>query len=212
MKTDYKNDEARWMTFPRALKYTALAGILLGLSDIWFASNHIYLHWPGAYWFVLFATALFLFTCFLMILASQRSVAQVCTWTGMAYIALTHMFMTFRWPGGMTMGCYGVISLIAICAAIGYLRNMKEQCQWSRNAIGIWVIVIQLVFIVLLYVRMYYFNYVVDPFEPAIPYAENSVHYMQINTWLMKYIVMGNGLAMLLPSIYLYHVAHLNSK
>ena len=204
MKTDNQNNEALVMAYPRALKYMALAGILLGVSDIWFAFNNLWLHWPGSAQILLVTTELFIFACFWMIFSSHRSVAQICMWLGMAYIALTQMFMTLLWPGGTMMGCYGVISLLTICAAIWYLYKIDEPYRWSRKAMGIWVIVIQVAFIILWYAKMYYLNYVVDQFEPAIPYAEHSVYYMQNRIWCRKYIVMGNGIAMLLSSIYLY--------
>ena len=204
MKTIQENRNVFGIKFSKSLKYTALAGILLGLSYVWFALNRLYIHWPGSAEIVSVLTGAFIAACFWMVLANFREFALMITWVGMAYTAVTLMFMAFRWPGGNSMGCYGVISLITICAAIWYLCKKEVKNLHPRKAIAIWVIVIQLVFIILWYVKMYYLNYVVDQFEPAIPYAEDSVYYQQIRIWTLKYITMGNGIAMLLSSIYLY--------
>lgn len=190
----------------KEFKYISLAGIVLGLSTICFAVDRLWLHWHGPSWLMLCATAVFVFACFLMILTEPRSWAQIVTWVGMAYTATNLLFVTFRWPGGMSMSLYGAIGIITIGAAIVYLIQMPPQFHGVRKALGFWVIGFQLIFIILWYVRMYYLNYVIDQFEPAIPYAENSLHYMQIRVWKLKYFVMGNGIVMLLPSIYLYFV------
>ena len=199
----------------KEFKFISLAGILLGLSAICFAVDRLWIHWSESLWLVfcaLCATAVFVFACFLMILTEPRSWAQIVTWVGMAYTATNLLFVTFQWPGGMSMSLYGAIGIITIGAAIAYLIQMPPQFHGVRKALGFWVIGFQLVFIILWYVRMYYLNYVIDQFEPAIPYAEYSIHYMQIRAWTRKYFVIGNGLAMLLPSIYLYIVARKQNK
>ena len=212
MKTDYRNNETLWMTFPRALRYTALAGIILGISYIWFAVNYIWLRWPGGAQILLFATAIFLFMTWVMMFSGQKFVPAILMWLGMGDMVLSLMFTTFFWPGGAFISAYGVLCIIPIIAAIWFYCTAPEQYAWSKKALCWWVILTQVVFIILFWVRYYYFNYVVDQFEPAIPYAENSVYYIQRRIWIRKYFVMGNGLAMLLSSIYLYHVAHQNSK
>ena len=212
MKTDYKKDEALWMTFPRALKYTALAGIVLGISYILFAANYIWLHWPAASWLVLMATAVFLFLTWAMMFTGQKSVPTILMWLGMGDMVLSHTFMTLLWPGGALISAYGVLCVIPIIAAIWYYFTAQEQYQWSKKALCWWVIVTQLVFIILFWIRYYYLNYVIDQFEPAIPYAENSVYYIQNRIWIRKYFVMGNGIAMFLSSIYLYYVACKQNK
>lgn len=212
MKTDYTNSDTLWMTFPRALKYTALAGIILGISDIWFAVNYIWLHWPGASWLVLMVTAVFLFMTWVMMFSGQKSFPAILMWLGMGDMVLSLMFMTFFWPGGALISAYGGLCVLPIIGAICYYYTVPEQYACSKKALCWWVILTQVVFIILFWVRYYYFNYVVDQFEPAIPYAENSVYYIQRRIWIRKYFVMGNGLAMLLSSIYLYHVAHQHSK
>lgn len=200
------------MTFPRALRYTALAGIILGISDIWFAVNYIWLHWPGSAQILLFATAIFLFMTWVMMFSGQKSVPAILMWLGMGDMVLSLMFMTFFWPGGALISAYGTLCIIPIIGAIWYYFTAPEQYQWSKKALCWWVIVTQVVFIILFWVRYYYFNYVVDQFEPAIPYAEDSVFYVQNRIWSRKYIVMGNGIAMLLSSIYLYYVARKQNK
>ena len=212
MKSDYNNNEALWMTFPRALRYTALAGIILGFSDIWFACNYIWLRWPGASWLVLMATAVFLFMTWVMMFSGHKAIPAILMWLGMGDMVLAHTIMTLLWPGGALLSAYGGLCIIPIIAAIWYYHTAPKQYIWSKKALCWWVIVTQVVFIILFGVRYYYFNYAVDQFEPAIPYAENSVYYLQLRIWFRKYIVMGNGLTMLLSSVYLYHVARQNSK
>ena len=200
------------MTYPRGLRYMALAGIILGVSDLWFASNYIWLHWQGAAWLVVLATAIFLFQTWMMLLTEHKSLVSAILWLGMGDMVLSHTFMTLLWPGGAYISANSIFCIITIIAAIWYFRTIPEQYRWSKNALAWWVIGTQLVFCVLFWIKVYYLDNVVDQFEPAIPYAEDSVFYVQNRIWSRKYIVMGNGIAMLLSSIYLYYVARKQNK
>ena len=142
----------------------------------------------------------------------QQSIASFILWLGMGDMVLSHTFMTLLWPGGAYISANGIICILTIIAAIWYFHAIPEQYAWSKNALAWWVIGTQIVFFVLFWIKVYYLNYVVDQFEPAIPYAEDSVFYVQNRIWSRKYIVMGNGIAMLLSSIYLYYVARKQNK
>ncbi len=212
MKALQGNNESIWMTYPRGLKYMALAGIILGASNVWFAINYLWLNWPGSVWLILLATAFFLFQSWMMLFMEQQSIASFILWLGMGDMVLSHTFMTLLWPGGAYISANGIICILTIIAAIWYFHAIPEQYAWSKNALAWWVIGTQIVFFVLFWIKVYYLNYVVDQFEPAIPYAEDSVFYVQNRIWSRKYIVMGNGIAMLLSSIYLYYVARKQNK
>lgn len=212
MKAFQGNNESLWMTYPRGLKYMALAGIILGTSNVWLAINNLWLHWPGANWCVLFAGAIFIFQTWLMMFTGYNSVTSIILWLGMGDMVLSQMFMALFWPGGALISANGFLCIIPIIAAIWLYHTMPEQYAWSKKALCWWVIATQLVFFILFWVKYYYFHYVIDLFEPAIPYAENSVYYIQNRIWIRKYFVMGNGIAMLLSSIYLYYVARKQNK
>lgn len=207
-----KNNESLWMTYPRGLRYMALAGIILGISDVWFALNYLWLHWPGSAWLVVLSTAIFLFQTWMMLLTEHKSIASIIMWLGMGDMVLSHTFMTLLWPGGAHISANSIFCIITVIAVIWYFRTIPEQYRWSKNALACWVIGTQLVFFVLFWIKVYYLDYVVDQFEPAIPYAEDSVFYVQNRIWSRKYMVMGNGIAMLLSSIYLYYVARKQNK
>ena len=212
MKTDYTNSDALWMTYPRGLKYLALTGIILGVSEMWFAVSYIWLHWPGSAFFLFFATIFFIFLSLMMIFTGNKSVAAILMWLGMGDMALAQLFMTLLWPGGALVCAYGGFCIIAIIAAIWHHHTLPNQYAWSKNVLMWWVIGIQLVFFILFWVKWYYLQYMVDQFEPAIPYADHSVYYLQNRVWSRKYIVFGNGLAQFIFSLPLYIVARKQSK
>lgn len=212
MKTDNQQIDALWMTYPRGLKWMAIAGIIFGISVILFAVNCLWLHWPGVSWLVILTAAIFIFQTWVMTFSEYKSVFSILLWFGMGDMVLSQMFMALFWPGGALISANGFLCIIPIIAAIWLYHTMPEQYAWSKKALCWWVIATQLVFFILFWVKYYYFHYVIDLFEPAIPYAENSVYYIQNRIWIRKYFVMGNGIAMLLSSVYLYYAARQNSK
>ena len=120
------NSSEVWLSFPRAMRYMSYAGILFGISYIWFALNKLWIHWPGAYWLVILATAIFICMCFVMIISSARSLMKVLMWCGMAYLSVALLFRVSSWPGGVAMLQWGIPNIIAICIAIGYLTHMPK--------------------------------------------------------------------------------------
>lgn len=205
MKEEY--NDFSWMNYPKTLNYIAIIGIWYGACTFLYAINRLWLYWPGGATIYMYAAMTFAILCICkVILEFRRSFPEIIIWLAMAFMTIAQLFKTLHWPGGSAMMLWGLPALLAIGVAVYYLFHMPEQYQKSRRAFAYWAISTQLTFIVLWYVQIYYLNYVVDQFEPAIPYAENSLHYMQIRVWELKYFVMGNGIAMLLPSIYLYFV------
>lgn len=207
-----KSSEMIDFGYSRVLRFIALAGIFYGANEILFAINAIWLHWSGIAMLMAISSFIVIFLCFTMIYIGSWSAIQCVIWLGMAIMIMSQTFMTLLLPGGALMCSYGFVSVLTIIAAIWYFHAIPEQYAWSKNALAWWVIGTQLVFFVLFWIKVYYLNYVVDQFEPALPYAEDSVFYVQNHIWCRKYIVMGNGIAMLLSSIYLYYVARKQNK
>ncbi len=201
------------MGYSKVLRFLAAAGIFYGASEVLYAINVIWLHWPGIAMLVLVGALSVMFLCLIMIIIRSWSAVQSVIWFGMAMMVLTQLFVSLRWVGGMQMELQMlIVTPLVLFVAIGVFYYIPDYYKWSRRALCWWIIGTQVVFIILTCVRWYYLNYVIDQFEPAIPYAENSVHYMRINIWMKKIYVLGNGLTMLFISIYLYYVACKQNK
>lgn len=203
------SDHIAWTHFPNGLKAVGLAGTVLGLAGIW-----KFLRWPGAGKLLIFATFIFLFFCFKMISEGKRSVAGIVLWVGMAYITVVSLFLSLFWPGGSLLQCYGIPDLIVAIVAIFYLRTIPQEYKWTRIVLGIWGIAIPILFFVLWWAACYYRNKYIgaDAFEPAIPYADESVIYMQSHMIRTFIWTLGNGIAMLIFSLPLYIVARKHAK
>ena len=206
------NSSEVWLSFPRAMRYMSYAGILFGISYIWFALNKLWIHWPGAYWLVILATAIFICMCFVMIISSARSLMKVLMWCGMAYLSVALLFRVSSWPGGVAMLQWGIPNIIAICIAIGYLTHMPKAYQYIRKPLAWWVIGSQVVAAILWFIAYYHFDFVVEQFEPAIPYSDDCVLYQQAKIWRTKVITAGFGGTMLLLSCILCRATRKNQQ
>ena len=202
-----------WTNYAKGLKAVAMSGLILGLSDIWLTANRAIIHWPGASQLLLLTTFVFWFFCFKMIFEGKRSVASTILWIGMAYISIGALFRSLDFPGGMIMEFYGVPNLIVIVATIIYLTLLPQEQRWSRSVLGLWSIGVPLVSCLLWYAMFIYQNYIdVDTFEPAIPYSDWCIDYIEHRRIRALVLTLGNGIAMFAFSLPLYIVARKHSK
>lgn len=202
-----------WTNYAKGLKAVAMSGLIMGLSDIWLVVNRAYLHFPGAEPLVLVATFVFWFFCFRMIFEGKRSATSTILWVGMAYISIAALFRTLNWPGGMILEFYGVPNLLIVVATIVYLTQLPQELRWSRSVLGLWSIGVPLVSCLLWYAMFIYQNYIdVDTFEPAIPYSDYCIEYIQHRRIRALVLTLGNGIALLGFSLPLYIVARKHIK
>lgn len=191
-----------------------MSGIVLGLIFLFYCLNLKYLHWPYVSFIVLITIVFFLFFCFSMNFEGKRSIAKSILWIGLTYLYVVVLFRILHWPGGTTMGYYGIPNIIVIIAAVVYLFQIPQELKWSRKVIGLWSIGLALAGIVLWFITFYFQEIfgVEDPFEPAIPYAYECVNYAHVRATQNDIIRLGNGIALLIFSLPLYIVARKHSK
>lgn len=202
-----------WTNYAKSLKAVAMAGLILGLSDIWLAVNRELIHWPGSTQLLLLTTFVFWFFCFKMIFEGKRSVASTILWIGMAYISIAALFRSLAFTGGMIMEFYGVPNLIIVVAAIIYLTQLPQEQRWSQRVLGLWSIGVPLVSCLLWYAMFIYQNYIdVNTFEPAIPYSDFCVEYIRHRHIRALVLNLGSGIALFLFSLPLYIVARKHNK
>lgn len=209
------NSRLGYLTYPRALRAIAIAGMITGVSEIYFFLVMTYLHWPFAYPFVLFATLALIFLCMIMMNQGMHSTGSLTMWLAIAIANTSNLFQTMHFPGGGYMSFYGSVHIIAILCAIGFLAYLPQEYKWAKKVLAYWTILPQLALLVAYYGRIYVRHYVRDtaypPFEPAIPYADNNI-YRYAGTIAESKLVLICGLVILACSIYLYIVARRQCK
>lgn len=207
------NKELVWMTYPKALRLLATAGILVAAAHIWLVVNLQWIHWPAASLLILGSLIFLAFMSIMMNTASTMSVVQVIMWVVFMYTIVGQLFILLHWPGGNRMLAFGIPNAVVISAAIVYLSNMPKEYHWSRKALGWWIIGTQMAIALSWFIVLYYRNYCVDQFEPSIPYASwGSVLDMQINRWERTVRSLIFGFTLLPLSIWLHIVARKYSR
>lgn len=194
------------MTFPQALRYIALAGIVLGIGNFWYV-----MHWPGSATLILVGSFSVTFLCLLMLRVASLSIGSIVMWVGLAVIQVGYLFQTLHWPGGYTLAMHGMYHYLTILCAIGYLFYLPQEYLWSRRALACWTIIPQLVLLGIYYGRSYVVNAYYPDFEPVIPYADWNVYY-QAGRVAEGKLALIYGLVILACSVYLYIVARRQSK
>lgn len=194
------------MTYPQALRYLAVAGIVLGIGNFWYV-----MHWPGSATIILASSFSVAFLCLLMLRVAALSIGSIVMWVGLAVIQIGYLFQTLHWPGGHTLALHGVYHYMTIVCAVGYLFYLPQEYLWSRRAMACWTIIPQFVLLGIYYGRSYVVNAYYPDFEPAIPYAEMNVYYLAGREAEDK-LALIYGVVILACSIYLYIVARRQCK
>ena len=198
--------------YARALRSASVASLLLGLTFIWKVVNREFQLYMPASIFVLIALFTFLFFSLRMLNVGPQTWASRLTWIGMALLASAETFKTDSFPGCSVLMLFGGTSVIGVIAAILYLRKLPQEQQWAKNALGWWVIALQVIGLALWLVTLFYGNQVSDGFPPAIPYSDYCVEYMRNYELKIRVYTLGNGIALLIFSLPLYIVARKHCK
>lgn len=208
------NSKLSWLTYPKWIRYIALAGILFGVSCCYWYVNLTWLHLPGASTIFLAGGFTLCWLCIIMAFnASVRSIVSMAMWIGMAVTLIAVIFMCLHFPGGSAIGFWGIPNLFVVLLAIGFVTHMPQEYYWAKRPLGWWVIAPQLSWLVIYWVRLFVHQriYAEYDFQPAIEYAYDTAMSEMGHAFDIK-LILAYGLSILPFSIWLYVVAKRQCK
>lgn len=200
------NRSFSFVTYSRALRNIAVAGILLGVGCFW-----RFMHYPGAAWILLMATAALFFMCLVMMTFGMHSTGSLLMWLSIAVVLLGNLFQVLHWPGRLYLGFWGIPHILAIIFAIGYIVYLPQEYKWAKKAMTFWTILPQLALLGIYYGRIYVQHAYYPNFTPALSYSSDNI-YRQLGDADESKLVLFYGLLILACSLYLYIVARRQCK
>ena len=179
--TSNRNPTIVGITWQRALRWLAAFGILHGIGLVLYVINMLWIHAPMGMLLIFVPIVSLIFLCVLMITTEARSFLQICIWIGVSITLIATLFILLGWPGGGILTFTGLFtSIITTLYAILYLHYMPQDYRWAKNALGSWIIGLQIANMLFWIAHWYYINNYVDSFEPIIPYADDAIVYIQM--------------------------------